>query len=62
MDRYLHKFYQGRKWLSKTGGASSNAAAMAAPSILPKGGGAIAPPPVTPMFTITVKSRIMFYF
>ena len=30
---------QGRKWLSKSGGASSNMAAMAAPSILPKGGG-----------------------
>ena len=45
---------QGRKWLSKSGGwgggASSNMAAMAArhpeaaPSILPKGGVAIAPP------------------
>ena len=43
---------QERKWLSKSGGASSNIAAMASPSILPKGGGAIAPlapPTVTPL-------------
>ena len=42
---------QERKWLSKSGGASSNIAAMAAPSILPKGGGGgvIAPPAVTPL-------------
>ena len=42
---------QERKWLSKSGGAGSNIAAMAAPSILPKGGGGgvIAPPAVTPL-------------
>ena len=34
---------QGRKWLSKSGGASSNMAAMA-PYILPKGGGQMALP------------------
>ena len=32
---------QERKWLSKSGGASSNLAAIAAPSILPKGGGGV---------------------
>ena len=39
---------QGRKWLLKSGGASSNTSNNAAPSILPKSGGAIAPlPPFT---------------
>ena len=39
---------QGRQWLPKTWGASSNAArrrCLAAPSILPKSGGVIAPLP-----------------
>ena len=44
--------FQGRKWLPKTGWASSNAARRhypAAPSILPKTGWAIAHPPLTPL-------------
>ena len=43
---------QGRKWLPKTGRANSNAArrcCLAAPSILPKTGWAIAHPPLTPL-------------
>ena len=60
---------QGRKWLWKTGWASSNAARRrcpAAPSILTKTGWAIAHPahpPVTPLYVLIFweKSKVSTY-
>ena len=51
----FRKLLQGRKWLPKSGGTSSNTSSNAAPSILPKSGGEIAPPApssLTPLFYI----------
>ena len=55
----LFIYYQGRKWLPKTGWANSNVphlchCRLAAPSILPKNGWAIAHPahrPLMPLIT-----------
>ena len=51
----VHSIKQGRKWLPKTGWASSNAAA---PSILPKTGWAIAHPAHPPLTPLHIDSAV----
>ena len=53
---------QGRKWLPKAEWAISNAecpCCLAAPSILPKPGWAIAHPPVAPLLSIKEEIEII---